>query len=116
MTAEPSRPPRVVVGVDESLAGLRALRTAVDEARRRNAELHAIRVWPLNAAAHGAYQLIDEYRRAAVAALETAFVEAMGGVPFDLDVVPEIAAGASPGRILVRAASGDDFAICRPGV
>jgi len=108
MTTNQPRPPRVVVGVDESLAGLRALRSAVEEARRRNAQLHAIRVWMFNGTARSAYQLIDQHRQAAIASVETAFVEAMGGVPFDLDVVLQVMAGGNPGQILVQAASRDD--------
>jgi len=108
MSARPDRPPRVVVGVDESLAGLRALRTAAQEARRRKAQLHAIRVWAFNGSARSAYALIDQRRRAAIAAVESAFVEAMGGVPFDLDVVLQVVAGGNPARILMQAADRDD--------
>ncbi len=108
MNAKPPRPPRVVVGVDESLAGLRALRTAVSEARRRKAQLHAIRVWALNGSARSAYQVIDQRRHAAIASVEAAFVAAMGGVPFDLDVVLQVVAGGNPARILVRSADRDD--------
>lgn len=107
MNAKPLRPPRVVVGVDESLAGLRALRCAVEEARRRKAQLHAIRVWAFNGSTRSAYQLIEEHRGAAIASVESAFAEAMGGVPFDLDVVLQVVAGGNPARILVQSASAD---------
>jgi nucleotide-binding universal stress UspA family protein len=40
-----SRPGRVVVGIDPSPSGMRALRRAVDEARDRNAVLVAVRSW-----------------------------------------------------------------------
>lgn len=41
------RSPRIVVGVSPSLAGLAALRLAVDEARRRGiGQIIAVRSWP----------------------------------------------------------------------
>ena len=43
-----NRSVRIVVGVDTSLAGLRALRLAVAEARRRGAVLHAVRTYDFN--------------------------------------------------------------------
>jgi nucleotide-binding universal stress UspA family protein len=108
MNAKPPRPPRVVVGVDaSSLAGLRALRCAVDEARRRKAQLHAMRVWAFNGTTRSAYQLIEQHRGAAIAAVESAFAEAMGEVPFDLDVVLQVVAGGNPARILVQSANCD---------
>ena len=36
---------RVIVGVAATIAGLRALRRAVEEARRRGVPLHAVRTW-----------------------------------------------------------------------
>jgi nucleotide-binding universal stress UspA family protein len=65
--------PRVVVGVDKTVAGFAALRFAVAQARARRVPLHAIRVVP----AVGLYS--TEY-------IAEAFTEALGGVPADLDV------------------------------
>jgi nucleotide-binding universal stress UspA family protein len=98
--------PRVVVGIDESLAGLRALRFAVAETRRRNAELHAVRAWTFNGTARSAYIMVDEHRRAAAAMIEDAFGEAMGRMPDDIEVLMTTVVG-SPGRSLVKYADLD---------
>jgi nucleotide-binding universal stress UspA family protein len=101
------RPPRVIVGVDESLAGLRALRLAVTEARRRGAVLHAIRVWNFNPAwGSTPGDWYQEIEREAADTLERAFTEAMGGIPGDLKVVVGTRMG-HPGRVLVDYAHGD---------
>lgn len=96
---------RVVVGVDDSLAGLRALREAVDLARRRGMEVRAVRSYrlpvdtgvapygtglgPVGCA--GAEDLRAELRRDAMNAVVRVFALAMGGVPRDVvvRVVPE---------------------------
>lgn len=95
--------PRVVVGVDDSLAGLRALREAVGIARRRRMDLVAVRAapppppgpgswaWPIGAfgvapaasGADGPWRIREREVRAAVA---HAFDEAMGGMPSDIRV------------------------------
>jgi nucleotide-binding universal stress UspA family protein len=97
----------VIVGVDESLAGLRALRSAVTEARRRGAVLHAIRVWNFNPAWRGNpagwYQEIE---REAADTLDRAFAEAMGGIPGDLKVVVGTPMGR-PDRVLIEYAHDD---------
>ena len=67
--------PRVVVGVDQSLAGYAALRTAVAIARGRHVPLFAVRA-ALNIRT-------DEQNY-----IEEAFAEALGGFPSDLDVRP----------------------------
>lgn len=99
---------RVIVGVDESVAGLRALRLAVTEARRRPAVLHAVRACQLNpgwaatlAAANGQF---DRDERAHVA---RAFADAMGGFPGDITVVITVLPEA-PGIALVSYAHRDD--------
>lgn len=66
--------PRVVVGVDGSLTGLAAIRTAVTEARRRGLPLLAMRS-----------------RTTAVACVDstvitTAFLEALGQYPTDIEI------------------------------
>ncbi len=66
--------PRVVVGVDDSLAGLAALRAAVAEARRRGCPLHAVR-------ASAAGQPLADQKT-----ILTAFLEALGSIPLDVDV------------------------------
>jgi nucleotide-binding universal stress UspA family protein len=91
---------RVVVGVDDSLAGLQALREAVTIARQRGMEVLAVRAccpmsdgasfdcWP--AAGRGPAfvplpPLLDAERQGVVF-VEYAFSEAMGGIPGDVAV------------------------------
>jgi nucleotide-binding universal stress UspA family protein len=73
--------PRVVVGVDDSPAGLAALRAAVDEARRRGLPLHAVRAEP--GAGYHDTSLIPR-----------AFALALGGIPADVSVFQGTAAMA----------------------
>jgi len=100
--------PRVIVGVDGSLAGLRALRVAVREARARGGALHAVRAWP--------YEPYDgftgglwarEVRRAAGEAIVDAFTQTLGGLPPDIPVSGFVIAGR-PGDVLVGYADRDD--------
>jgi nucleotide-binding universal stress UspA family protein len=100
-------PARVIVGVSDSLAGLRALRLAVSEARRRDAVLHAVRAFDFDSSArfpdHQAYQ---DRKAAATDDLVQAFAKAMGGIPGDLEIVQTIALGR-PGSVLVTRAHHD---------
>jgi len=73
---ETSPHPRVVVGVDQSLAGYAALRIAAGIARSRHLPLFAVR-----SAAPSFHPTEETY-------IEDAFAEALGGIPFDLDVRP----------------------------
>jgi nucleotide-binding universal stress UspA family protein len=99
------------VGVDGSLAGLRALRLAVAEARRRGAPLYAVRTWNFNPGwgAWGAspQAWLDDFEAEAVQVITRAFDEAMGGPPPDLLVGAVIVRGA-PGQVLVELANRDD--------
>jgi nucleotide-binding universal stress UspA family protein len=100
----PQQAARVVVGVDDSLAGLRALREAVGIARSRRIELLAVRAcpapqqaglwswsWPLaglgvpatGSRVEGLWQIREREVQAAAA---HAFDEAMGGMPCDVPV------------------------------
>lgn len=65
--------PRVVVGVDKTVAGYACLRVAVARARARKEPLHAIRSVP--AVCFYSTDYIAE-----------AFTETLGGIPADLDV------------------------------
>jgi nucleotide-binding universal stress UspA family protein len=99
---------RVIVGVEDSLAGLRALRVAVAEARWRGAALHALRSWNLNPSGQGAsVAWYDQLERAAAATITEAFDNAMGGIPDDVEVVTATVIGPA-GRALVRYADRDD--------
>jgi hypothetical protein len=98
-----------VVGVDDSLAGLQALRFAAAEARRRGAVLRAIRTWQFGPNWYG--QNIGQYRAELVAdaadLILTAFQEAMGGVPMDI-TVEAMAVEGPAARVLTDQAGGDD--------
>lgn len=100
---------RVVVGVDDTLSGLHALRRAVAEARARRLPLHAVRAW--RPAPRSRYPTLEDQQEAennaASHLVEQAFADTMGGLPEDLDVetvlVPDL-----PGPTLLRHAAQDD--------
>jgi len=66
--------PRVVVGVDDSLTGLAAIRTAVAEAHRRALPLYAVR------SRTTAIACVDS------TVITTAFLNALGSMPTDIEV------------------------------
>ncbi|WP_052442390.1 universal stress protein [Streptacidiphilus neutrinimicus] len=96
---------QVVVGVDDSLAGLRALREAVDLARRGGMEVRAVRSYRPPPETGGGWwypgigprafcdtandELREGLRRDAMAAVMRAFDLAMGGAPRDVVVCIE---------------------------
>jgi len=96
--------PRVIVGVDDSLTGLAALRTAVAEARRRGLPLHALR-----ARTSGIPCIDDDL-------IEATFISALGGRPADVEIHTEVANGTirqsiaesatHPGDLIVVGNSG----------
>ena len=102
------RATRVIVGVDDSLAGLRALRLAVAEARRRGAVLHAVRAYVpsvgWSAELAPGYRQLDKEEKALVA---SAFAEAMGAFPEDVPVVTAVLM-EWPAAALVAYADRDD--------
>jgi nucleotide-binding universal stress UspA family protein len=100
---------RVVVGVDDSIAGLQALRLAVDEARQRGVPLRAVRTWRLSANWAGAQmrQWSQEIVAEQATRLRETFATAMGGVPADVRVELVVIEGA-PGPVLVDQAAGED--------
>lgn len=102
------RADRVIVGVDAGISGLRALRMAVDEARRRGAELHALRVWWVSPrAGAGIPQLREDGLALARQVVADAFSDAMGGPPTDLKIVVMLPEG-EPARALVAYSDRDD--------
>jgi nucleotide-binding universal stress UspA family protein len=107
------RTPRVVVGVDDSLSGLEALRFAVAEARRRGVVLRTVRAWQY--AMPWYEQDAGQYRAAKVDAatmmIHAAFQQAMGGFPRDI-TVEAVAIEGPPARVLVgQAGEPDDLLI-----
>jgi nucleotide-binding universal stress UspA family protein len=108
---------RVVVGVDDSPAGLAALLWAVRFARSRGAQLVAVRVWGLGMRRHGGHRgpgngrghvvlaFPGAQQRKVAANLTKRAFRAAGGVPDDLDVIIETPEG-NPGPVLTRIATG----------
>jgi nucleotide-binding universal stress UspA family protein len=108
---------RVIVGVDDSPAGLAALRWAVRFARSRGAQLVAVRVWELGMRRHGGHRgpgtgrghLVLSFpgaqQRKVAANLTERVLRAAGGVPDDLDVAIETPEG-NPGPVLTGIATG----------
>jgi nucleotide-binding universal stress UspA family protein len=112
---------RVILGVHDSLSGLRALRCAVAQARARDAELHAVRAWMPTAGGYYAPALRvweSELASAAKEEIRHAFDSAMGGLPRDL-AIRFVSVQALPGPALVEYASRDDdllvIGVGRPG-
>jgi nucleotide-binding universal stress UspA family protein len=99
---------RVIVGVNGSLSSLEALRTAVDEARRVQAELVAVLAWTPVGGEAGYRRapcpdLLALWERQACARLRNSFAEAFGGFPGGLRVRP-LVVRAAPGQALVSIA------------
>lgn len=124
-----ARPGRVVVGVSDSLTGLRALREAVGAARLRGQELRAVRAYPEPRTSSGYYAsaaglpgvpaavasdvasqearlLRAEGERHAREVVGQAFAKAMGGLPDDVEVSIVTYQGP-PRRMLVGAARAE---------
>ncbi len=110
---------RVVVGIDDSPAGLAALRWAMGFAWSRGAQLVAVRAWALGLPRHGGLRhrsgrtpVVLTFRgsepgQAARRLTTRALRVAAGDVPGDLDVTIETPEG-NPGPVLTRIASGSD--------
>jgi nucleotide-binding universal stress UspA family protein len=110
---------RVVVGIDDSPAGLAALRCAAGLARSRGARLVAVRAWALGLPRHGGLRRHTSRNPVVVAfhgagpghaarnltkrALREAVPDALG----DVDVTIETPEG-NPGPVLTQIASGHD--------
>jgi nucleotide-binding universal stress UspA family protein len=116
---------RVVVGVDGSPAGLRALWMAVEEARRRAAPLYVVnspaiygRSAPAVAAGLGPMpgvlpiepQLTQAERDRGMLTVDDAFMELFGGWPPEAPVHVLVSALA-PGPALVNTAGPDDLLV-----
>jgi nucleotide-binding universal stress UspA family protein len=102
-------PTRVIVGVHNSLAGLRALRWGVTESRRLDATLHVVRAWRPTAYERGmglaGWRDIGD--QAAAATVLDAFAAAMGAPPTDMRVLVVTMPGP-PGPALVGYADRPD--------
>jgi nucleotide-binding universal stress UspA family protein len=107
------RASRVVVGVHGSLTSLAALRSALEIARDRDAVLVPVLTWtPVGG--EMAYrrapcgQLLHVWRTKAQERLDTAFDEALGGYPSDVEVFRQVArATAGPALVELAEEPGD---------
>jgi nucleotide-binding universal stress UspA family protein len=102
-------PQRVVIGVQDSIAGVNALRRGVAEARRRHATVYAVRASTSRRASGylaGRTRRVEQTTRAAQSALDV-FVRAVGGIPPDVEV-RVIAVDEPAGPALVSFADRED--------
>ncbi|HEV2347619.1 MAG TPA: universal stress protein [Actinocrinis sp.] len=90
--------PRVFVGIDRAIPGLAAVRYAVDEARRRGAPLHAVRV-------AARLTLLETTQ------IDAAFAEALGGFPDDVVVHREVLVGPVAETLTNRARNSTDVLV-----
>jgi nucleotide-binding universal stress UspA family protein len=108
-----------VVGIDDSPAGLAALRCALGLARSRGARLVAVRAWALGLPRHGGLRrhhsrtpVVIAFRgaepgHAARSLTKRVLREAAPDALGDVDVTIETPEG-NPGPVLTRIAAGDD--------
>jgi nucleotide-binding universal stress UspA family protein len=100
---------RVIIGIEDSVTGLQALRHGVAEARRRRATVYALRAWSGGTSMQLGVPPSWRVELAAASAqlARQAFVTALGGIPSEVEVrvvaVEEIA-----GRALVAFADRAD--------
>jgi nucleotide-binding universal stress UspA family protein len=95
---------RIIVGVSGSLGSLAALRFAVDQARRTTGAMDAVLAWSPpggeNSPRSNLPPLVEVWSQQAAEQLRSAFSEAFGGIPGDLDVRLHVVRGR-PGRVLL---------------
>jgi nucleotide-binding universal stress UspA family protein len=128
-SARPRTGGRVVVGIDDSPAGLAALRWAIGFARARGARLVAVRAWALGLPRHGGLRrqgsripVVITFHGTEPGCIarklaERAFRSVEGDVPDDIDVTIETPEG-NPGPLLTQIASSSDDVLVvgtRPG-
>jgi len=115
----PAAAGRVVVGIDDSPAGLAALRWAIGFARSRGSRLVAVRAWALGLPRHGGLRRYSsrtpvviafhgaEPEHAAMRLTKRALREAGPDALRDVDLMIETPEG-NPGPVLTQIASGSD--------
>jgi nucleotide-binding universal stress UspA family protein len=112
MTKNLAKSKDVVVGVDGSTNGQRALEWAVDEGRRRNERVVALHAWelpypPAGFAIPVPPQNVDEIAESAAALLD----KAVGEVAVDGVVVEQRVVNAPPSTALVEASADADLVV-----
>lgn len=105
-----SKPGRIVVGIARSLGGYQAIRYGVAEARRRGATLLAVRTYWSATNGQGLLQT-DVLTRVAIAQVNIAFMEALGGMPTDLRVEVVVREGAAARTLVSTADRESDLLI-----
>jgi nucleotide-binding universal stress UspA family protein len=101
------RESRVIVGIQDSVAGLQALRHGVAEARRCGATVYLVRVVRSRAGYFGGVAWRTELAVAAADYAQQVLVNAFGGIPRDVQV-RTVALEGLVGPALVRFANGED--------
>ena len=110
----------IIVGVSGSLGNLSALHTAVAEARNREASLLAVRAW----SPHGGELIhrrgscppaLAEWRREEARALRTAFIDAFGAMPDDVEVGTSLVRGEAGPALVKVADQPDDLLVVGAG-
>lgn len=98
---------RVIVGTQDSVAGLQALRRGIDEARRRGATVHLVRAVNAPARNPGGALWHTQWAVWAAEYAQLALVTALGGIPRDVEVRTVVLEGPA-GPALVDFADRDD--------
>lgn len=111
---------RVIVGVDGSLGSLQALRFAAGHARAFGAALVPVLAWTpprpdLPSHRFPAASLVRQWRRNAEQRLRTAFDDALGGIPDDLDISALVLHGLAGYLLVTVADQGDDLLVVGTG-
>lgn len=101
-----TRESRVIVGIQDSVAGLQALRHGVAEARRRGATVYLVRVVKSPAGYLGSVSWRTELAVTAADYAQQVLVNALGGIPRDVQVRTAALEGA-PAPALVGFANGE---------
>jgi nucleotide-binding universal stress UspA family protein len=108
----------IVVGVDHSEGAKVALRFALEEAKLRQAKLHAVHAWQFSGyvsspaisnSTRGFDAALDEHRRAAEAKLEATLREAIPDAG-KVEIEHRVVEGA-PGAVLVEESRGADLLV-----
>jgi nucleotide-binding universal stress UspA family protein len=112
---------RVIVGVDGSQGSVQALLAAAAEARRLNAELHAVCAWTppggevAEMRARSPRALHQVWEDGAAARLDHTFEQAFGGIPTDLAVERSIVRGAAGPALVQLADRPEDILVVGTG-
>jgi nucleotide-binding universal stress UspA family protein len=102
---------RVIVGVQDSVAGLQALRRGVAEARLRGATVYLVRVEASAGRYPDAAVPATELAVWAIEYVEQALAKALGGIPRDVEVRSVALEGAAAAALVCFANREDDLLV-----